>query len=135
MSLFDQLLGSVIGQLGSGQQKNSLIEMAAGVIQSYPGGLAGLIQQFGKSGFGTQATSWVGTGENMPISADDFTKVLGADNLKAMAEKLGVSPGTASTGLSALLPHLIDQLTPKGQVEGGLDLASALKGVRSKLGA
>src|SRR6516164_4306176 len=46
MALFDQVLGGLIGQFGSGQQKNSLLNLATSVIQGHPQGLAGIIQQF-----------------------------------------------------------------------------------------
>ncbi len=133
MGLFDQVLGGIIGQFGSGQQKSSLLDLATSVIQNHPGGLPGLIQEFSKAGLGQQATSWVGTGQNLPISADDVTSVLGQANVQAMAQKLGLPQATASAGLAALLPAIIDQLTPKGQVDHGLDLSSALSALKGKL--
>ncbi len=133
MGLFDQLLGGIVGQLGTGQQKNSLMDLAASVIQNQPGGLNGLLQQFHKSGLGAQAASWVGTGQNQPVTGDQITGALGSTNLAAMAQKLGINPQTASAGLAALLPVIIDHLTPKGQVEHGADLGSALDALKSKL--
>jgi uncharacterized protein YidB (DUF937 family) len=133
MGLFDQVLGGLIGQLGSGQQKNALMNLATSVIQGHPGGLAGIIQEFTNAGLGQQAASWVGTGENQPVSPEDTLKALGADNVRALAQKLGVPPEAASSGLAALLPVIIDQLTPKGQVEHGVDMASALNALRGKL--
>ena len=41
MGLFDQLLGGVVGQFGDEQQKDSLMNLATGVIQGQPGGLSG----------------------------------------------------------------------------------------------
>ena len=133
MGLFDQLLGGVIGQFGGGQQRNALLDLAAGVIQGHPGGLAGLVQQFTSAGLGREASSWVSTGGNLPISAEQLLQVLGQGNIQALGQKLGISQETASTGLAALLPVLVDQLTPKGQVEDGQDLTSALAALRGKL--
>jgi uncharacterized protein YidB (DUF937 family) len=133
MSLFDQLLGGVVGQLGSGPQRNSLMDLATSVIQNQPGGLNGLLQQFKSAGLGTQADSWVGTGENKPVSGDQLSNALGSANVAAMAQKLGINAQTASAGLAALLPVLIDQLTPKGQVDHGVDLGSTLSALKSKL--
>ena len=126
MSLFDQLLGGVIGQLGGGQQKNALLDLAASVIQNQPGGLAGLVQRFTQAGFGDQVKSWVSTGANLPISTDQLTSVLGQANIDAMSQKLGVSAPAVTAGLAALLPHLVDQLTPSGQVSKDQDLAGSL---------
>jgi uncharacterized protein YidB (DUF937 family) len=133
MSLFDQLLGGLIGQLGGGQQKNALLDLAASVIRNQPGGLTGLIQRFNQAGFGDQVKSWVGSGANLPISTDQLTSVLGQGNIEAMSERLGVSAETVTSGLAALLPHLVDQLTPKGEVQQDQDLAGNLAGLLGKL--
>ena len=133
MGAFDQLLGGIVGQFGTGQQKNSLMDLATSVIQSQPGGLGGLLQQFKSAGLGAHADSWVGTGQNMPVSGDQISKVLGSGNLETMAQKLGINTQTAAAGLAALLPVLIDQLTPKGQVDHGADLGSTLNALKAKL--
>jgi uncharacterized protein YidB (DUF937 family) len=126
MALFDQLLGGLIGQLGGGQQKSALLDLAANVIKNQPGGLSGLIERFTQAGFGDHAKSWVGTGANMPISADQITAALGQGNIDAMSQRLGVSSQTVTAGLAALLPHLVDQLTPKGEISNDQDLAGSL---------
>ena len=129
MSLFDQLLGGLIGQLGGGKQKNALLDLAASVIQNQPGGLAGLVQRFSQAGFGDQAKSWVSTGANLPISADELAAVLGQGNIEAMSQRLGVSAQTVTSSLSALLPHLVDQLTPQGEIAKDQDLAGGLSAI------
>ena len=133
MGLFDQLLGGIVGQLGDSQQRGALVDLATSVIQGQPGGLGGLLQKFQSSGLGEHADSWVGTGANKPVSGDQLSSVLGSSNIAAMAQKLGINPQTASAGLAALLPVIIDQLTPKGQVEHGADLGSTLSSLKSKL--
>jgi uncharacterized protein YidB (DUF937 family) len=135
MGLFDQILGGVIGQFGGGQQRNALLDLAADVIQRHPGGLAGLVQQFTSAGLGREAGSWVSTGSNLPISAEQLAQALGQENVQALGQKLGMSKESASTGLAALLPVLVDQLTPKGQIEGHQDLGSVLAALRGKLDA
>jgi uncharacterized protein YidB (DUF937 family) len=133
MSLFDQLLGGLIGQLGGGQQKNALLDLAASVIRNQPGGLTGLIQRFTQAGLGDQVKSWVGTGANLPVSADQLTAALGQDNIEAMSQRLGVSAQAVTAGLAALLPHLVDQLTPQGEVQHDQDLGGNLAGLVGKL--
>jgi uncharacterized protein YidB (DUF937 family) len=132
MGMFDQLLGGVVGQLGNAQQKGSLMDLATQVIQSQPGGLTGLIAKFQSSGLGAHADSWVGTGPNQSVSADQISHVLGSDKVAAMAQRLGVNPQTASTALATLLPLVVDHLTPKGQVESGTDLGAALTALKTK---
>ena len=132
MGLFDQLLGGVVGQFGNNQQKGSLMDLATNVIQSQPGGLSGLLDQFRSSGLSSQADSWVSTGQNMPVSGDEVTNTLGRGNVQTMAQKLGLPPGATAAALAALLPVIIDQLTPKGHVDQQGDLSSTLNSLKAK---
>ncbi len=79
----------------------------------------GLMQQFQQAGLGQQAGSWVSTGANLPISADQLSKVLGGSQLQQMASIAGMEPSQFGDQLSQLLPQLIDQLTPNGQMPTG----------------
>jgi uncharacterized protein YidB (DUF937 family) len=144
------LLNSVIAALGGaqggtqqGSDANPLIQIAlqmlagGGAQGGAPGagglgglgGLAGLIAAFQQSGLGDQVQSWVGTGQNMPIGAEQLERVLGSDALGDIARQLGLSSGDAAAGLADVLPGLIDQLTPQGQLPaGGLgDVASIME--------
>jgi uncharacterized protein YidB (DUF937 family) len=132
MGLIEQLLGSHTGQSAGGQQSNALLDLATAVIQGHPGGLAGLLQQFTSAGLGREASSWVSTGQNMPISAEQIAQVLGLGNVRELGEKFNVSQNSASTGLASLLPALIDHLTPKGQVETETPLSASLSALRGR---
>ena len=134
MGLLDQLLGKALGQQAAAPQRNQLLDLAVSFVQNYPGGLSGLVQQFTNAGYGQQARSWVGTGQNMQISPDDLVQALGHGNVQSMGQQVGLPAQATSGGLAALLPMLVDQLTPKGQVDDQTDLASALSTLRGKLG-
>jgi uncharacterized protein YidB (DUF937 family) len=99
-----------------GGSSNPLATSLLHVIQNQPGGLSGLLQCFHEKGLGGLAASWVGTGQNLPITADQIQHVLGSDQVKELAAKAGISPETAGAALSQLLPTLIDKLTPNGQI-------------------
>jgi uncharacterized protein YidB (DUF937 family) len=134
MGLLDSLISGALGQmLGGGQARNGLIEMVLGMIQNQPGGLQGLINQFAKAGLGQQAQSWVSTGANMPISAEDLMKVLGQGQLQSMGSQFGLNPQQTAGGLSAILPEIINQLTPQGQVTQGNEFDSLLGALRGRL--
>jgi uncharacterized protein YidB (DUF937 family) len=110
-SLENQALGTVLG--GSANPlASSLLQM----IQNQPGGLQGLVQSFHDKGMGGVVSSWVGSGPNSPISADQVHQVLGSDQVKELAAKAGVSPDVASNTIAQLLPGLVDRLTPNGSV-------------------
>jgi uncharacterized protein YidB (DUF937 family) len=73
-------------------------------------------------------------GANMSLSPDQVIDVLGRDRVAEMAAQAGVSPEEASTGLAALLPEFVNQLTPAGQVPGETDVGDALGDLRRSLG-
>jgi len=64
-------------------------------------------------------SSWVSTGENQPVSGEQLTSVFGNNMIQEIAQKLGISSADASSGLAALLPQVIDKLTPNGTVPEG----------------
>lgn len=128
MGLLDQLAGQVLGNLaggmggsqGGGQNmQGMLMQLVLGMIQNQPGGLGGLLGRFQQAGLTEQANSWVSTGQNLPISGNQLEAALGADEIGNIAQQLGMSSGDASGALANLLPGLVDQLTPQGQVTDG----------------
>jgi uncharacterized protein YidB (DUF937 family) len=130
MGLLEDLAGNAVsGAMGS--STNPLVHSMFSMIQSQPGGLAGLVQNFEQKGLGNVVQSWVSNGQNLPISADQISHVLGSDAVKNLAAKAGISPDQAGSQLASLLPGLIDKLTPNGHTgdAGGL-LSSALNALK-----
>jgi len=135
MGLFDSIAGQVLGQLTQGSGPNGapggLLQAVGGLINSHPGGLQGLVQAFEQQGLGGVVASWVGTGQNLPVSGEQIQAVLGNQQVAAIAQGLGFSPQEASAKLAEFLPQVVDQLTPNGTLPegGGLDVASVLGGL------
>ncbi|WP_047392527.1 YidB family protein [Chitinibacter sp. ZOR0017] len=116
MSLFDSLAGQFLqGEQGAALQ--SLLESQ--------GGVSGLVEKFQSGGLGEIAQSWIASGENLPISSEQIQAVLGNETVANLASKLGVDPEQAAGTISNLLPQLVDQLTPNGQLPAGNDLLNA----------
>lgn len=111
--IFDSILGAA-----GGDGKNPAL-ILGDLLGSQGGGLGGVIQAFEKGGLGEIAQSWVGKGANLPISAEQIEGVLGSGPIAEIAGKLGIDPKQAAAQVSSMLPQLIDQLTPDGQVPGG----------------
>lgn len=122
-------LGGVLGKLGQGGTGQSgpagqganlgpLIQIALQLLQQ-SGGLAGIVEKFKKAGFGAQAASWVGTGANQAISPDQVNQVIGSDTIGQLAGQVGMQPAQLSQGLADVLPDLINQGTPTGQINSG----------------
>jgi uncharacterized protein YidB (DUF937 family) len=80
------------------------------------GGIGAVLGKLQSSGLGAHAASWVGTGANMLVSGDQLHQALGADALSGLAAKLGVNTQQAGSVLSQVLPELVNQMTPNGQL-------------------
>jgi uncharacterized protein YidB (DUF937 family) len=129
MSLLSNILGSALGG-GNGNTGNSLLQSATALITQH-GGVEGLQQKFQSNNLGHIFSSWIGTGQNQPISPEQLMQVLGHDRVQQVATQAGVSHGDAASGLAQLLPSLIDKLTPGGNVPTGGALQQGLSGLLS----
>lgn len=148
MGLLDGILGSVLGggsvaaapgaPAGAGGLNSDVLMRIAGQLLQQHGGVAGLVEAFTKGGLGQAAASWVSTGPNQSVSASQVTQVLGSGQIGQIAAQLGLDHGQASGILAQLLPHVVDHLTPSGQIpagQGSGDLMSAaLSALKAKLG-
>jgi uncharacterized protein YidB (DUF937 family) len=99
---------------GSGGLGNILAGGLGGSVLS--GGLGNLIKQMQENGYGRQAQSWVGHGENETIPPGDLAKALGADDIDALTKQTGMDRDELLSGLSQHLPNFVDQLTPEGRL-------------------
>lgn len=113
-----QILSSLTG--GSGGGGNILLQLALSMLQQN-GGLEGVLGKFRQGGMAAQADSWVSTGQNMPVSPNQLEQIFGSGALGDIASKLGMSQQDTGSALSKVLPELINQLTPQGQVTGESD--------------
>jgi len=80
------------------------------------GGLGGLLNQFQQSGLGDVMKSWIGPGQNQPISPNQLGSALGPQIIKILAQKTGMSEQEITTHLSQILPNVVDTLTPNGRL-------------------
>ena len=80
------------------------------------GGLGGLLKQFQQNGFGDAINSWIGTGQNKPVAADQISGALGPDIIDALSQRTGVPKDQILVVLSKVLPNTVDQLTPEGRL-------------------
>jgi uncharacterized protein YidB (DUF937 family) len=90
------------------------------------GGLGGLREAFAGAGLGAAFDSWVGPGPNQPLTAAELERALGAATIGRLARSLGADPARVAAGLAALLPRVVDQLTPAGMLPEGAGDADAL---------
>lgn len=134
MGLLDDVLGKVTQAVGGGGQ-SGLANEVLGLLsaESQGGGLQGIVQTLKDKGLGDIVSSWVGTGQNLPIDAEQMKNGLGADLIGQLASKAGISPEVATTKLAELLPTFIDRLTPNGQIPSSDLLQQGLNLLRGNL--
>ncbi len=133
MGLLDQLTQQVLGEVGGSAHAESAVKAGMDLLQQH-GGIAGLAQVFQQKGLGSMMSSWIGTGPNPPITADQLSSVLGSGQLGALAQKFGIPPQAAAGALAAVLPTLIDKLTPQGQIPAQESGGGLLGGLLKNLG-
>jgi uncharacterized protein YidB (DUF937 family) len=134
--------GSGLGAIAELVMKNPQIVTAALAMLNPkdnsvggPGGLADLVGAFDKGGLGDVMASWVGGGPNKAVDPGALANVLGPDMLSQFAKKAGIGSADASSALASVLPGLINQMTPQGQVPQGNALESTLSSLLGQLGS
>lgn len=126
MSIFSEIVKSAIGSNNPGQaeaQSQNLVAGALGMLESM-GGISGLVNKFQQSGLGDIAASWIGTGGNKTIQPDQLSKVLGKDQIAALARQAGIPESEGASVLSKVLPAMVDKLTPEGKEPESSNLAT-----------
>jgi len=100
MGMLDDL-GGILGQ-GKGAGVSAVLLQQVIAMLSKPGALANLTNAFQSAGHGNIVQSWIGTGQNLPISVDQVSKVLGSGTIAELAKKAGIGESEASSALASL---------------------------------
>jgi uncharacterized protein YidB (DUF937 family) len=141
MAGLDDLLGGLLGEgdksggsgagAGGGLDLGAIAGVVLGAVagKKMSGGLGGMfaggagggtldkpLDGFKQSGMESKAASWVGTGENQPVSADEVEQALGPAAIDEVAREAGVSRDQAREGLARVLPTMVDRMTPEGKL-------------------
>jgi uncharacterized protein YidB (DUF937 family) len=116
MGLLDSILGAASGKNAQSGEANPLTAVLSGLL-AQSGGLQGLASKFAQSGEGNAFQSWVGMGENQPVSNDQIQNAIGSEQVNAIATRMGVDPAIVSTFLAEYLPKIVDKLTPAGKID------------------
>lgn len=114
MGLFDNLANNVMSKVMG--DKAPMAKLAMELFQQY-GGLPGILQTLKSSGLSEQVDSWVGTGANLNVSAQQIGAALGTSVLTGIATKLNMSNEELTANIAEYMPDVVNQLTPNGVVE------------------
>ncbi|MCU7495351.1 MAG: DUF937 domain-containing protein [Ignavibacteria bacterium] len=135
MGLMDDIKGAAGGVLGNlgGQNSgivNALLQMFS---HNEQGGLQGMIQSFQQKGLGNAISSWIGKGENQPVSKEQIREGMGEERIQNLATKTGQSPDNVTSKLQEVLPNVVDKLTPEGNVPQDNMLQQGINFLKEKL--
>jgi uncharacterized protein YidB (DUF937 family) len=124
MSMFTQILGGLTGGAGGGIMQAVMTALLAsqqntGGNQQTSGGLGDLLQKLEQGGLGPAVQSWVGNGQNQPVSPQDLHSALGQEQVQQAAAQTGMGTQELLALLAQNLPAIIDKMTPNGQVPRG----------------
>jgi uncharacterized protein YidB (DUF937 family) len=81
-----------------------------------PAALRQLLALFEKCGCAALVRSWLSTGGNKPIEPNQVAAVLGPETIEQLTNRTGPPQDRLLGELAALLPTIIDALTPQGTV-------------------
>lgn len=116
MELGAQLLSDKMG----GQADNSAITSAlSGLLGDSDGNLnlQALASKMSENGeLGDILGSWLGDGDNSPISAQGIMDLFGESKLSDIASQLGANTGDVAGGLAEALPQIMDKASSGGNL-------------------
>ena len=96
---------------------------AGGVL----GGLGGLLNKLQQGGLGDVTKSWVGNGQNQPVSPNQLGSALGPGIIKTLSQMTGVSEDELTTPLSQGIPVIVNQWTPNGWLPTMAELSKVME--------
>lgn len=115
MGLFDTIKSKITEQVDAASGSSKMLQGAWELLQTQ-GGVEGIVQKFQAKGLGATVQSWVGSGPNQTISPEQIHSVFGENAIQNVAQKIGMSPENLTEKLSAILPKVVDHVTPNGQI-------------------
>ena len=127
-----RLVAQALGRVTNGQRAE-LLEAATEVVSGQGSGLSDLLGRLSSGGLGAQVQSWIDNDPNVRVSGRDIRRATGDVALERIAARAGVTRRQAAGGLATLLPPLVDQLSPNGELLSGDGLQSALASALGEL--
>ena len=118
MGIFDSsensaALQKVLSQLGAAVLPAVLSEIFGTGGQ---GGLSAIVAKLQQAGFGDLVKSWIGNGQNLPITADQLRQVLGSDTVRQIAARYNIPIDQVTEVLAHELPLAVDKASPDGKL-------------------
>jgi len=119
----------IISQLGGQGGQKAAIEQIHKLFGGH--GIQGVVTQMTNAGLGQQVQSWIGMGDNLPVSGQQLQQAMDPAALQQMAQSTGLPPAQIADHVAQVLPQIVDQATPDGQMpmESGMGMGSSKSGM------
>jgi uncharacterized protein YidB (DUF937 family) len=119
MSLLEGVLGEVLKGVLNGnvsqQQQSQLPDIFGQILKNTDlGSIGGLLKQLQEGGLERQIGSWLGNGQNLPVTPTQIKEALGNDAVKQIAKQLGLPVDEALKKMSEFFPEAVNQASPDG---------------------
>jgi uncharacterized protein YidB (DUF937 family) len=114
MSLLGGALSGILGQVEAAAVPGLI---SAALSKTNLGDLGGLVAQLQQGGLGPQVSSWLGSGANMPVSADQLRSALGNEQVQELARHFGLPVDKALALLAEHVPGVVDNASPNGVLQ------------------
>jgi uncharacterized protein YidB (DUF937 family) len=118
MGIFDSLENSPAFKSALGQLEGAVLPVVLSEVlgNGSQGGLAAIVAKLQQAGLGDQVKSWIGNGQNLPITAEQLQQVLGSDTVKQLAARFNIPVDQLSQILAQQLPKAVDHASPDGKL-------------------
>jgi uncharacterized protein YidB (DUF937 family) len=118
MGILDSLENSPAFKSALGQLGSAVLPVVLGEVLGTGdwGGLNAIVAKLQQAGFGEQVKSWIGNGQNLPITADELKQVLGSDTVKQLAARFNIPVDQITEILAQQLPTAVDRASPDGKL-------------------
>lgn len=122
MGLLDGILGEVLkGALNGNvnpQQQQHLPDIFGEVLKGTDlGSIGGLLKQLQGAGLERQIGSWLGNGQNLPVTPSQIREALGNEQIKELATKMGIPVEDVLKLLTQFFPEAVNQASPDGELK------------------
>jgi uncharacterized protein YidB (DUF937 family) len=116
MGILDSLENSDAFKGALGQLEAAVVPVVLSQVlgDGSQGGLSAIVAKLQQAGLGDQVKSWIGNGQNLPITAEQLQAALGSDTVKQLAARFNIPIDQLSKVLAQQLPAAVDHASPNG---------------------
>jgi uncharacterized protein YidB (DUF937 family) len=115
------LLGEVLkGALGgnTAPRPQQLPDIFGQVLKNTDlGSIGGLLKQLQEGGLERQIGSWLGTGQNLPVTPAQIKDALGNEQIRQIAQQMGIPVDDVLKLITQFFPEAVNQASPEGELK------------------